>query len=211
MRPPFCVGKIIGHSARASVTHPHQPDLREQKVNAREILKIKRINLAERMFRVTGKGIYRDSYSLELPAPVQKALMNGNVFGSDSVVNAIYQEKFFWFWGDTNRSSLERIPQEMDHDRRQASCERRAALNRFWRTKLVVPGLKLSSFDCYPEGIRLHHVKSRRRNCRRSGPNQRGCLTTANRPSRMSLLSHRFGWAIFPSFAGCQPGRTKSL
>jgi len=75
------------------------------KVNSRAILKIKRINLAERMFRVTGEGIYRDSYLLGLPAPVQKPLMNGRVFGSDSVVNAIYHDKLFWFWGDTNRPS----------------------------------------------------------------------------------------------------------
>ena len=75
------------------------------KVNTKSILKIKRINLAERMFRVTGEGIYRDSHLLGLPTPIQKPLLNGKVFGSDSVVNAIYHEKLFWFWGDTNRPS----------------------------------------------------------------------------------------------------------
>jgi len=75
------------------------------RVNTVAILKIKRINLAERMFRVTGEGIYRDSYLLGLPALVEKPLLNGKVFGSDSVVNAIYHEKLFWFWGDTNRPS----------------------------------------------------------------------------------------------------------
>lgn len=69
------------------------------------VLNIKRINLAERMFRVTGAGIYRDSYLLDLPVPIEKPLLNGKVFGSDSVVNAIYHDKLYWFWGDTNRPS----------------------------------------------------------------------------------------------------------
>ena len=69
------------------------------------VLKITRINLAERMFRVTGAGIYRDSFLLDLPVPVDEPLLNGKVFGSDSVVNAVYHDKLYWFWGDTNRPS----------------------------------------------------------------------------------------------------------
>src|SRR5262249_639124 len=30
-------------------------------------------------------------------------LLNGQVMGSDSVVNAVYKGKIHWFWGDTNR------------------------------------------------------------------------------------------------------------
>ena len=35
--------------------------------------------------------------------PIREPLLNGQVFGQDSVVNAVYQGKIYWFWGDTNR------------------------------------------------------------------------------------------------------------
>lgn len=66
-------------------------------------LKIKRVNIAERLYRVTGAGIYRDSLLVGLQPPIKQPLLNGQVFGSDSVVNAVYRGKIHWFWGDTNR------------------------------------------------------------------------------------------------------------
>lgn len=68
-------------------------------------LKIKRLNIAERLYRVTGGGIYRDSVLVGAKSPLKEPLINGLVFGSDSVVNAVYQGKYFWFWGDTNKPS----------------------------------------------------------------------------------------------------------
>jgi hypothetical protein len=67
------------------------------------VIRLKRINIAERLYRVTGAGIYRDSVLLEKPVPIQQPLINAQVFGSDSVVNAVYRGKIHWFWGDTNR------------------------------------------------------------------------------------------------------------
>ena len=69
------------------------------------VLKLKRLNIAERLYRVTGGGIYRDSHLLGRDAPIEQPLLNGAVFGSDSVVTAIYRDKLHWFWGDTNRPS----------------------------------------------------------------------------------------------------------
>lgn len=66
-------------------------------------LKIKRINIAERLYRVTGAGIYRDSILTGHPVPIQEPVLNGLVLGSDSVLNAVYQGRIHWFWGDTNR------------------------------------------------------------------------------------------------------------
>jgi hypothetical protein len=68
-------------------------------------LKIKRLNIAERLYRVTGAGIYRDSVLLGRQPPTKVPLLNAKVTGSDSVVNAIYRGKLLWFWGDTNRPS----------------------------------------------------------------------------------------------------------
>jgi hypothetical protein len=66
-------------------------------------VKIKRLNIAERMYRVTGGGIYRDSVLLGRETPIRQPLLNAQVHGSDSVQTAIYRGKLHWFWGDTNR------------------------------------------------------------------------------------------------------------
>ena len=67
------------------------------------VLKIKRLNVAERLYRVTGAGIYRDSVLVGQPTPLERPLLNGQVVGTDSVLNAVYRGKLYWFWGDTNR------------------------------------------------------------------------------------------------------------
>ena len=66
-------------------------------------LTIKRGNLAERLYRVTGAGIYRDSLLAGRTVPIREPILNAKVLGSDSVVNAVYRGKVRWFWGDTNR------------------------------------------------------------------------------------------------------------
>src|SRR5262245_18636846 len=66
-------------------------------------LKIKRLNIAERLYRVTGEGIYRDSMLLGREPPIRQPLLNAKVAGSDSVQNTIYHGKLHWFWGDTSR------------------------------------------------------------------------------------------------------------
>jgi hypothetical protein len=68
-------------------------------------LKIKRINVAERLYRVTGGGIYADSLLVGAKVPLKQPALNGQVFGSDSVVNALYRGRVYWFWGDTTRPS----------------------------------------------------------------------------------------------------------
>jgi hypothetical protein len=67
------------------------------------IVRIKRLNIAERLYRVTGQGIYRDSVLLGRKAPIAEPLLNAQVAGCDSVVNTVYQGRIHWFWGDTNR------------------------------------------------------------------------------------------------------------
>ncbi len=66
-------------------------------------LEVTRINVAERLYRITGAGIYRDTVLLGRRAPIQQPLRNAKVLGSDSVMNAVYRGKYRWFWGDTNR------------------------------------------------------------------------------------------------------------
>lgn len=69
----------------------------------RATLRIQRSNLAERLYRVTGVGIYRDSELLGRPVPIRQPVLNAQVAGSDSVNTAIFHGQLYWFWGDTNR------------------------------------------------------------------------------------------------------------
>ena len=68
-------------------------------------LQIDRLNIAERLYRVTGQGIYRDSLLTGLPAPLKNPVLNGQVAGQDSVYTCIYHDRLFWMWGDTGRPS----------------------------------------------------------------------------------------------------------
>ncbi|WP_417849862.1 hypothetical protein [Thalassoglobus sp.] len=66
------------------------------------VLKLKRLNIAERLYRVTGEGIYRDSLLLGDNVPLAEPALNAGVLGSDSVVNTVFNNRIYWFWGDTN-------------------------------------------------------------------------------------------------------------
>lgn len=66
-------------------------------------LEIKRLNLAERLYRVTGGGIYADSLRLGRDVPLPQPLAAGGVMGQDSVQAAVFGGRIHWFWGDTNR------------------------------------------------------------------------------------------------------------
>ena len=68
-------------------------------------IEVKRINIAERLYRSTGAGIYRDSILLGRSSPLRDPVLNGEVLGQDSVLEATFQGKIHWFWGDTNRPS----------------------------------------------------------------------------------------------------------
>lgn len=66
-------------------------------------LKIRRINIAQRLYRITGIGIYADSVLLGDHVPLRNPLIDGKVTGQDTVLAAVWQGKIFWFWGDTNQ------------------------------------------------------------------------------------------------------------
>jgi hypothetical protein len=68
-------------------------------------VRLKRINIAQRLYRTTGQGLYRDSVMLKKPVPLKQPLSAGGVVGQDSVSMVPYGGKLFWFWGDTLRMS----------------------------------------------------------------------------------------------------------
>jgi hypothetical protein len=67
------------------------------------VVKITRLNIAERLYRITGQGIYRDSVRVGHPVPLKHPILNGQVLGQDTVIATPYHGKIYWFWGDTDR------------------------------------------------------------------------------------------------------------
>lgn len=67
------------------------------------LIKVTRRNVAERLCRLTGEGLYRDSVLLGHKVMLPDPLNPGKVGGQDSVQAAVYRGKVYWFWGDTLR------------------------------------------------------------------------------------------------------------
>lgn len=103
----FCDPDQIGKSIVFDLfSHGYKLPTRESlsidtSAGSSEVVDLERINVAERLYRVTGQGIYRDSVLLGHAVPIEKPVINGRVVGQDSVQSEIYREKVFWVWGDT--------------------------------------------------------------------------------------------------------------
>jgi hypothetical protein len=63
---------------------------------------ITRTNIAERLYRTTGQGIFRDSKLLGLPTPLDGVADTDIVLGQDSVQAVVWGREVFWLWGDTH-------------------------------------------------------------------------------------------------------------
>ncbi len=66
-------------------------------------IRIKRTHVAERLYRITGEGLYRDSVLLGLTTPISDPLGTALVVGQDSTFGVPFQDQIYWFWGDTSR------------------------------------------------------------------------------------------------------------
>lgn len=64
-------------------------------------VRVRRTMIAERLYRLTGEGIYRDSVMAGLPVPANGPQLKAQVLGQDTVSSAIYRGRIFWIWGDT--------------------------------------------------------------------------------------------------------------
>lgn len=68
----------------------------------RSTVKLRRVNIAERLYRLTGEGIYRDTFLLGEKCPIQQPLLNAQVLGIDGASTVVFRRRLFWFFGDTN-------------------------------------------------------------------------------------------------------------
>lgn len=67
------------------------------------IVRLQRVNVAERLGRLTGQGLFRDSRLLGYEVPTPDPAPRGGVAGQDSTQAAAYRGRIYWFWGDTLR------------------------------------------------------------------------------------------------------------
>jgi hypothetical protein len=65
------------------------------------VIKLHRTEIAERLYRLTGEGIYRDTVLAGRKPPIEQPLVNGGVTGTDGPQTVLYRGKVFWFFGDT--------------------------------------------------------------------------------------------------------------
>jgi len=104
----YCNPDHLGERLQAQASsHGYAPASAQVELAAggEGMLVLDRINVAERLYRITGQGIYRDSLLLGRDVPLAEPALDGEVVGQDTVQTAIYQGKLFWVWGDTNRPS----------------------------------------------------------------------------------------------------------
>lgn len=75
----------------------------ETRRGGRATLRLRRTNVAQRLCRLTGAGIYRDTALLGEKPPLAEPLLNAQVTGQDSVQALPWKGGIFWLWGDTAR------------------------------------------------------------------------------------------------------------
>lgn len=67
------------------------------------VIQVKRLNVAERLYRITGQGIYAETLKAGGKAPIREA--DGGVLGQDTVQMIPWKGRLWWFWGDTERAA----------------------------------------------------------------------------------------------------------
>ena len=74
------------------------------RAGGRATVRLRRENVAERLCRLTGGGIYRDSVLLGERTSLRSPVLNGGVLGQDTAQAEVYKGRMMWFWGDTDRA-----------------------------------------------------------------------------------------------------------
>jgi len=73
----------------------------ETKPGGSAIVPMRRINIAQRIYRMTGSGIYRDSILLGDKVPAVEEEGKIPIMGQDGGDVVVFKDKFYWLWGDT--------------------------------------------------------------------------------------------------------------
>jgi hypothetical protein len=66
-------------------------------------VRLRRLQAAERLYRITGQGLYHHSERAGLPVPLRRPSLNARVMGQDTAMAVEHRGRLRWFWGDTSR------------------------------------------------------------------------------------------------------------
>jgi len=92
-------GYVNAHNMPGS---PQQGVLLNTQPGGNATIYLNRTQPAERLYRLTGGGLYRDSLLVGAKAPVAEPLLSSaGVMGQDSLMGAVYKGKSYWLFGDT--------------------------------------------------------------------------------------------------------------
>ncbi|MDC0325214.1 hypothetical protein OAM01_00480 [bacterium] len=67
-----------------------------------DVISIQSTQPAERMYRITGAGRFGHAFLLNVDIPSKELFTDGGVVGLDSSQATLYQNRIYWFWGDTS-------------------------------------------------------------------------------------------------------------
>jgi hypothetical protein len=73
----------------------------EVKPGGSAVVPMRRTNIAQRIYRLTGSGIYRDSLLLGDKVPEVQEAGKVPVSGQDGSDSMLFKNKLYWLWGDT--------------------------------------------------------------------------------------------------------------
>lgn len=63
-------------------------------------VKVMRLSIAERVYRVTGQGIYREATQLGVEVPLPRPNLNGRQVSHGAESVTVLKNRFFWLWND---------------------------------------------------------------------------------------------------------------
>jgi hypothetical protein len=96
---------VRGHGYRLASNDPEGAVTLRAMPGGTALVELLRENIAERLYRITGGGIYRDSVMLGIPVPLANPVLAGDVVGQDTTQTALLGGRIIWIWGDTTRPS----------------------------------------------------------------------------------------------------------
>ena len=98
-RPVFFAVRSPGYACAEN--HAGVPGVTlETKAGGSAEVKVMRLGIAERVYRVTGQGIYREATRLGVEVPLPRPNLNGRLVSHGEENVAMFGNRFFWLWNE---------------------------------------------------------------------------------------------------------------
>lgn len=81
----------------------------DTKAGGQAEIKLMRLDIAERVYQVTGQGIYREATRLGIEVPLPRPNMNGKFITHGAVSAAVFRNRIFWIWNEAQGMQEPRV------------------------------------------------------------------------------------------------------